>query len=212
MNNMKVYGKLAQARVKLQQSNLKKTGKGHGFVYFELGDFLPRINEIFNELKLSSFTSITSETAKMTIADAEDGSTMTFEVPFANFKGDDKRKLQEVQELGGSITYLTRYLWVLALNIIEPDTVDRDKQATSNTTQTQQVKQEPVQQETQQVQEDKPAFEKVYWDGHSPLKQFDHFMSEDGLEYKTMKNKEGKLFGLCTDPNIQDSRKYYKLV
>src|SRR5690606_4982401 len=98
---MKVYGKLARARRMLQESGLKKTGKGYGFSYFELSDFLPRTNEIFDELGLASFTTITLESAKMTICDAEDGSTMTFEIPFANFRSDEKRALQEVQELGG---------------------------------------------------------------------------------------------------------------
>ena len=38
------------ARKKLQESGLKKTGKGYGFNYFELADFLPTITDIFDEL------------------------------------------------------------------------------------------------------------------------------------------------------------------
>ena len=80
-----------------------------------------------DELNLASFTTITTESAKMTIVDGEDETQMTFEIPFASFKGDEKRSLQEVQELGGSVTYMTRYLWVQVMNIVEPDTVDRSK-------------------------------------------------------------------------------------
>lgn len=216
---MKVYENLSKARVMLQQSSLKKTGKGHGFNYFELSDFLPRINEIFEELKLVSFTSITTETAKMIIASAEDGSTAEFEIPFANFKGDDKRKLQEVQEMGGTITYLTRYLWVQVMNIVEPDTVDRPNQQKTQNTQTAPVRnaQAPVQQEA--PQQETPVYDddKVWWDGSSPLKQFDHFIVDqpDGSQivYKTMKNKtKGNLFGLAVEPeNVSPSLKYYDL-
>ena len=54
-------------------------------------------------------------------------------------------------------------------------------------------------------------FEKIWWDGQSPLKQFDHFMVGD-LEYITMKNKDGQLFGLVTDKSITDPKvKYYPL-
>ena len=109
---MSVYTKLAKARRMLLNSKLQKSGKGYGFSYFELSDFLPRTTEIFDELKLASFTTITTESAKMTIVDGEDETQMTFEIPFASFKGDEKRSLQEVQELGGSVTYMTRYLWV----------------------------------------------------------------------------------------------------
>lgn len=111
---MSVYQKLTNAREMLQDLNLKKTGVGgkYGseYKYFELKDFLPYVNKIFNKEKLCSSTIITNELSKMIIYDAEDDSSITFEIPFGNFKGSDKRKLQEVQELGGSVTYLTRYL------------------------------------------------------------------------------------------------------
>ena len=53
---MNVYGKLSKARLLLQQKKLKKSGKNKfsGFDYFELSDFLPSINEIFNEVGLCS--------------------------------------------------------------------------------------------------------------------------------------------------------------
>ena len=157
---MKVYKKLAQAREMLQESGLKKTGKGYGFSYFELSDFLPRTNEIFAELGLASFTTITIETAKMTICDAEDGSTMTFEIPFANFKSDEKRALQEVQELGGSVTYMTRYLWVQVMNIVEPDSIDSQVQKVVNRMEAQSTRtttQETAQQSTTNPNDDRPS-------------------------------------------------------
>ena len=49
-----VHKKLMQARIKLQATPLKKSGlnKFAGFQYFELGDFLPQIQQIFSEIGL----------------------------------------------------------------------------------------------------------------------------------------------------------------
>jgi len=222
---MKVYGKLAKARLLLQKSNLKKTGKGHGFIYFELADYLPRTTEIFAELGLVSFTKITDTNAMMTIVDAEDGSAIEFEIPFANFKGAEKKGLQQIQELGGTITYLSRYLWTQVMSIVEPDTIDgakKDKQDTWGDKPATRIPRPatltpvnpPVVQAT-------PAPAKTHtdeikwWDGVSPLEVFDHFQidTEEGLlTYKTMKNKtKGNLFGLCIDENVSYERKYFDI-
>jgi len=120
---MNIYQKLAKARKMLQDSRLSKSGNGYGFSYFELSDFLPRTTEIFDELGIGSFTSINKERGTMTISDGE--GSIVFEVPFGEFKSEEKRKLQPVQEIGGAITYITRYLWVQVMNIVESDTVDR---------------------------------------------------------------------------------------
>ena len=51
---MSVYSKLMEARIRLQNTKLNKSGhnKFAGYQYFELGDFLPQINQIFHEIGL----------------------------------------------------------------------------------------------------------------------------------------------------------------
>ena len=51
-----VYSKLQLARVMLQETSLKKTGKNDyaNFTYFQLKDFLPEVNKIFAKLGLFS--------------------------------------------------------------------------------------------------------------------------------------------------------------
>ena len=51
---MSVHKKLMQARIQLQNLPLKKTGhnKFAGYYYFELGDFLPDVQQIFNNIGL----------------------------------------------------------------------------------------------------------------------------------------------------------------
>jgi hypothetical protein len=67
MSEYQVYAKLQKARIKLQSAAIKKSGhnKFAGYQYFELGDFLPTINEIFNELGLCSVISFDKELATL---------------------------------------------------------------------------------------------------------------------------------------------------
>lgn len=121
---MSVYAKLQAVRVELQKTKLKKTGKNKhiGFEYFELGDFLPTVMELFLKHKLSSNFSILGDTATLTVVDIEDSSQATFTTPTASAT---LVKATPVQELGAMHTYIRRYLYVNALEIIENDVVDQ---------------------------------------------------------------------------------------
>ena len=118
---MSIYAKLAQARVKLQKENLKKSGNNRTFKYFELKDFLPRVNEIFEELKMCSVVRYSSEVATLTIYDCEKDESIEFTSPMV------QKALPsgtEIQNLGAIQTYQRRYLYLTALEIVEDDLVD----------------------------------------------------------------------------------------
>jgi len=119
----KVYEKLQQARVKLQNVELKKSGhnKFAGYRYFELTDFLPTVNAIFNELGLCHTLEFTSDLATMQVIDTVNGGVAKFTCPMASAQ---LKGCHEVQNLGASITYITRYLLVMALAICEHDALD----------------------------------------------------------------------------------------
>ena len=53
---MNVYQKLQKVRVELQDKELKKTGRNtySNFTYYELADFLPMVNVLFNNHGLVS--------------------------------------------------------------------------------------------------------------------------------------------------------------
>ena len=118
-----VHKKLMQARIKLQATPLKKSGlnKFAGFQYFELGDFLPQIQEIFSEIGLCGVVSFDTQLATLTITDTEDGSNIVLTSPMAeaNLKG-----VHPIQNMGAVETYSRRYLWVTALEIVEHDALD----------------------------------------------------------------------------------------
>jgi len=122
---MKVFKKLQQARVALLDANLKKSGKNKfaGFEYFELGDFMPTINKIFLDVGLCGVVHFTNDYAILTIydADSETGEHIEFRSPLVlaeNAKG------QLIQSMGSTHTYFRRYLFLLAMDIVEADTVD----------------------------------------------------------------------------------------
>jgi len=116
-----VYTKLMAARLKLQNSPLKKSGKNAcaGYSYFELGDFLPTVQNIFSDLGLCGVVSYTKELATLTITDGTDSIVITSPMGSAALKG-----CHEVQNVGAVETYQRRYLWVTAMEIVEHDVLD----------------------------------------------------------------------------------------
>jgi hypothetical protein len=118
-----VTKKLADARVKLQSTKLKKSGlnKFAKFEYYELADFISEVNKINKELGILSMFSFDKELAKLDIIDSESGEVITFSIPViqAEMKGNNP-----IQELGATSTYLRRYLYLIAYEIQESDTVD----------------------------------------------------------------------------------------
>ena len=121
---MNIYQKLQKARIALQNTKLKKSGhnKFAGFKYFELSDLLPHINNIFDDLGLFSAFNIRDGLATLTIVDTDEPDKMvsfTSPIADASVKG-----TTPVQSLGAVHTYLKRYLYLNALEIIENDTLD----------------------------------------------------------------------------------------
>jgi hypothetical protein len=120
---MSVFIKLNKARIKLQNTELSKSGhnKFAGYKYFELADFLPTVQSIFADLGLCGFVSYGTDIASLTIVDTEDNSSIVITSPMgsAALKG-----CHEVQNIGAVETHQRRYLWVTAMEIVEHDALD----------------------------------------------------------------------------------------
>ena len=120
---MSVYKKLQEARILLQNTKLNKSGKNKfaGYEYFELGDFLPAIQTICQKVGLCGVVSFTDETAYLTLHDTDGEGFVTFTSPMSSaaLKG-----CHEVQNLGAVQTYLRRYLWTNAFELVEHDALD----------------------------------------------------------------------------------------
>lgn len=115
-------------RVKLQNAKLKKSGfnKFAGFNYFELADFLPKLNELMLEEKVNDQFSIDDGKASLTLIKGLE--TQTYTVPFVMFETPLNQKgaksMQDIQYLGALNTYYKRYLYLNAFGITDGDVID----------------------------------------------------------------------------------------
>lgn len=127
-----VYQRLLRARSKFLDANVEKSGKNMhlSFKYFELEDIVPTAIRIFNEVGLISVVNFTPDVATMEIINTENpDESVSFVAPFnqiapivSNTTG--KQATNEMQALGSSITYMRRYLYMIALDICESDSID----------------------------------------------------------------------------------------
>lgn len=129
-------------RVKLQNAKLKKSGKNKfaGFDYFELADFLPKLNELMQEEGVNDLFTIEDGKATLTLIKEEEGKgvqTQVYSIPFilfdtpVNLKQDGKsgeireiKSMQDIQYLGALNTYYKRYLYLNAFGITDGDVID----------------------------------------------------------------------------------------
>ncbi len=121
-----VFKKLQQARVILQEKNLKKSGsnKFAGFNYFELADFLPTLNLIMDEIGLTPVFYIVDSMAFLDIYDNDSddvSNCIHFSTPIAEAQ---LKGCTPIQCLGAVNTYCKRYLYLNALEIVENDVLD----------------------------------------------------------------------------------------
>lgn len=120
---MSIYLKLANARAAFHGRELKKSGhnKFAGYRYFELADFVVPGMECLAAEGLVPVISFDAEQATMTLHETDGDGTITITSPMSSaaLKG-----CHDVQNLGAVQTYLRRYLWTAALEIIEHDALD----------------------------------------------------------------------------------------
>jgi hypothetical protein len=123
---MTVYRKLQAARLELVNSGIKKTGYNTygNWKYYELGDFIPTVHKLFDAVGLCGVVSFT-DVATLTVYDTETSEKVEFSTPIVYAEA---AKGQPIQQLGSTHTYLRRYLWLMAMEIVEADVVDAEQQ------------------------------------------------------------------------------------
>ena len=131
-SEMSVGRKLARARMSFLRAGVSKSGKNIklAFKYFELEDILQIAIPIFDRIGLINDMVITNEsaTAKVYNADHMEETPIVFSIPYGRMDQIISKAgnlvTNDIQSLGGSVTYLRRYLWMLVLEVIEPDEID----------------------------------------------------------------------------------------
>lgn len=128
---MNVYQKLIKARAQFLNDGVEKSGKNMniGFKYFELTDIVPSVTKIFEEIGLISIVNFSNDTAIMTVINCDNpDEAVGFSAPFNQIapiiSNAGKAVTNEMQALGSSITYMRRYLYMIAMDIVENDEIE----------------------------------------------------------------------------------------
>ena len=142
--NKNLNESIISIRVKLQNAKLKKSGKNKfaGFDYFELADFLPKLNELMLEEGVNDIFYIKNDYATLELQKGAEINTYTmpfvlFETPLTykkdkegnfikNKEGDyiQVPSMQDIQYLGALNTYYKRYLYLNAFGITDGEVID----------------------------------------------------------------------------------------
>ena len=124
MDKKNLGQKLVEMRVELQKMDLKKSGHNTyaGYRYFELGDFLPAINELALKYQICTEVNFYSDRATLTIENSEN---LEEKKMFECTTGDVQLKgCHDIQNVGAVQTYLRRYLYTNAFEIVEQSELD----------------------------------------------------------------------------------------
>lgn len=144
MENKTLNESIIDIRVKLQNAKLKKSGKNKsiGFEYFELADFLPKLNELMLDEKVNDRFYIKDNYATLELQKGNEINTYTmpfilFDTPLnlkkdknGNFMKDCNgnylkvKSMQDIQYLGALNTYYKRYLYLNAFGITDGEIID----------------------------------------------------------------------------------------
>lgn len=134
---MNLNESIIKIRVELQNAKLKKSGRNKfaGFDYFELADFLPKLNELMLSEGLNDRFYIKDDLATLEIQ--KDDEINTYTMPFVMFETPTNRRedkttgevyevksMQDIQYLGALNTYYKRYLYLNAFGITDGEIID----------------------------------------------------------------------------------------
>lgn len=121
---MNVYGKLIEARKKFLDAGVKKKGVNRyaEFKYFRLDEIIPTKQKIFREVGLADIITFGNEVATLTIYNVDNPDES---IDFMSQLAPDESMIKNpIQKVGAIQTYVRRYLYLLALDIIESDGIE----------------------------------------------------------------------------------------
>ena len=127
-----VFQKLLEARVLFMEEDVKKSGKNMkmSYKYFELQDIVPVALPIFQKVGLLPVTTFENDVATMTIHNVDDPTEyINFTSPMREIEPIISNKTggevtNAIQRLGSVETYQRRYLYMVALDIVESDEIE----------------------------------------------------------------------------------------
>lgn len=128
---LNVYQKLIEARNEFLNTYITQSGKNIHleFKYFELSDIVPSITRIFNNIGLIAIANFTNDVATLNIINTDKSDeNIEFTAPFNQVEPiigkSGKQATNNMQALGSSITYMRRYLYLIAMDICVNDSIE----------------------------------------------------------------------------------------
>ena len=127
-----VYQKLLEARILFMEEDVKKSGKNMkmSYKYFELQDIVPVATPIFQKVGLLPVTTFENDVATMMVIDVDNPTDyIVFTSPMREIEPIISAKTggevtNAIQRLGSVETYQRRYLYMIALDIVESDSIE----------------------------------------------------------------------------------------
>lgn len=128
-SEMNIYQKLQAIRLEFAKSNIKKTGKNmHAqFKYFELADIVPPATELFSKygcVFICAFDKGFANGILYNTDNSDECICFGFEMKAYDGMAGNKQIMNNMQAMGAEITYSRRYLYLLALDIVESDDIE----------------------------------------------------------------------------------------
>ena len=128
-NSSEVKWKLQQCKQELQQRNIPKTGnnKFNNYSYYELDDIIPPITDILVKHRLCSTTYQKDSKMYLEIMDYDSKETVIFDTRIKEYPQDTKKNQDYgtfMKRQQGLQTYARRALWLVALDIVEPNIIE----------------------------------------------------------------------------------------
>ena len=122
-----IFQKLLLVRDEFAQAEIKKSGKNIQLSskFYELADIVPTSRVIFTKYRLLPLTTVASGKATMIIVDVDSPEEkLVFELDVQTYDGN--KAVTPPQAYGAVVTYYRRYLYMIALDIVEADYLENN--------------------------------------------------------------------------------------
>ena len=127
VTTLNIWQKLLLVRDEFAQAEVKMTGKNMQLSskFYELKDIVPVARPIFAKYRLLAHTTMPSGKAVMTIVDVDSpDNKLIFELDVQSYEGN--KAVTPPQAYGAVVTYYRRYLYMVALDVVEADYLDNN--------------------------------------------------------------------------------------
>lgn len=125
--DMNIWQKLLNVRDEFARGEVKRSGKNMQLssLFYELTDIVPVARPLFNQYRLLPLVTVASGKATMTIVDVDfPEERLIFELDVQTYDGN--KAVTPPQAYGAVVTYYRRYLYMIALDIVEADYLENN--------------------------------------------------------------------------------------